>query len=222
MSAARVWREEWNALLGTMQDAEVAHAIGVTRRTVSWNRARLGIKRCKWKMVPCSKCQKPIRRRICKNPTCSTCQRNNRLAYFSERYMAGKLAGVERPNWCATHKEQRRAWAAKYREANRERIRRQDNLRARKRAKADRALLSDLPCLDCGMKHTQERRATILRRMLPCHTSEIHEAWDCIWGPTGFEHKGSAGAQRLRRDLMLLGAVSVGMGHYKLPQRSAA
>lgn len=211
MSANGKWRPEWDALLGTLPDKILARRWGICDSVVGYHRKQLAIPVCGPYPVPCAGCGKPLVR-------------------YSGRASA-KCLKCRNTLW-------RKPYDAKWREANRERVREYDRRwrvahideRRASHRKAKKTLkrrtdatLATVPCLGCGMFHTPERRRAILLRMLPCHTSEVHEAWGCIWGPAGFEHKSSAGAKRLQRDLREIGAYSRGTrGGYYLPERSAA
>lgn len=169
--------------------------------------------------VPCSDCGTMVRR-LKRRPrvTCTPCGKKNNAAK-SRQWYAEHKATVDTGKWWREHPEKRVEYMRAYREKNRTHLRLYARLYARRSYRRNKKLLADLPCDDCGMNHTDERRATILRRMLPCHTSEIHEAWTCIWGPAG--KKGSAGEQRLYRDLERIGAERIRQGEYGLPRRAA-
>lgn len=70
----------------------------------------------------------------------------------------------------------------------------------------------------CGAAHTEERRLTILKRMLPAGVHEIRDAWSCLWGLPGEQ---DAGARRLYRDLEKLGTVRDGGTFYLQSARAA-
>ena len=174
--------------------------------------------------VPCSYCGKEVRRqKRRKRVTCFQCNKKNNNAKTRE-WNAAHKAEVDTGKYWRNHPAERIAYMREYREKNRTHLRLYARLYARRAYRKNKQLLADLPCDDCGMKHTPERRAAILRRMLPCHTSDVHAAWGCIWGPAGAEHRSSAGAKMLQRDLHGIGALSHGTrgGWYELPQASAA
>jgi hypothetical protein len=145
--------------------------------------------------------------------TCRQCELAKVRAKSKEWYDAHK-GERDSGGWWRSHPEERKAYIAAYREKNRKKLRRYFRKYGRDRYKRDKQLIANLPCFDCGQKHTEELRLRILRRMLPCGSREIHDAWMCIWGPAG--EKGGAGAQRLRRDLEMLGAISIKRGEYML------
>ena len=122
--------------------------------------------------------------------------------------------------WRQEHKEQWKAIQRRNVLKHKATVAKRDRKYKKRQKEIVKSLYDSMPCLECGMRHTQELRERILRRMLPCHSIEIHEAWMCIWGPAGNEHRGSAGAQMLRRDLQRIGALSLKKGEYYPPQRA--
>lgn len=62
-------------------------------------------------------------------------------------------------------------------------------------------------CDDCGVRHTIEQRAALLRRLLPASVHAIRDAYPHIWG---LPQDDDAGARKLYRDLRRIGAVPCG------------
>jgi len=164
--------------------------------------------------APCVDCGKPQRRLYRREVVCSACSKKR--DYLKRR----ALKIVKQRAWRKAHKNHIRAYFSKWRVEHRQHTRNYNRRWRKEQKQAVNEVLDSIPCLDCGMHHTEALRERLLRRMLPASSEEIHEAHQCIWGPSGFEHRGSAGAQRLRRDLQALGAISIGRGEYML--RSAA
>jgi hypothetical protein len=170
--------------------------------------------------VQCSGCPKLTRKRkVYPNaPTkCAACQAAGARERTARWRDAHKLEALDRAaKWAAEHPEKMREHRRRWAEKHHARTKRRARIAARLRRKQAKALLAGLPCMECGQQHTEQLRERILRRMLPCTSQEIHEAWDCIWGPAGFEFKGSAGSQMLRKDLQRIGATSIKRGEYVL------
>jgi len=125
-----------------------------------------------------------------------------------------------RKNWQAAHPAVMLACRKAWRQRNLERVR--CDVKAWKKAHPDRCrvhdtkakrkyrkkqrllnkqLIASLPCLECGVSHSAERRQAVIRRALPATREEIKEAWPCFW-------RGVSGQARLAMDLKAMGAYS--------------
>lgn len=172
------------------------------------------------KRVRCSHCHNSCWKQTQRKDTrCRLCVN----AMVRERYAAHK-GEIDSGRWWRAHPAERLAYMAKWREKNREKLREyhreyQRELRKRE-VEQNAAVIASLPCFECGMRHTMERRAAILRRMLPSGAHDIREAWSCIWGAPDETH--SAGERMLYYDLSRIGAVRA-RGTFSIPStRSAA
>lgn len=145
---------------------------------------------------------------------CKPCDR----AYF-RRWWSDHKGVLDSGKWCRENKDKRKKYLRKWRAANREKVRHQKRQYERGQAVKLKALIAELPCLDCGMRHTEERRHKILARLLPMTTHEIREAWSCIWSSPS--ESSSSGERLLYRDLAAIGAVRDG-GTYSLARESRA
>lgn len=173
-------------------------------------------RRPKKKPVQCSKCPRQEMRRLARSDVeCKRCRKKRLAAWHAEhktvvharhreRYLANKADVMRRAkSWAKAHPESVRKKGQRYKQRERAR---------------NAELIADLPCLDCGMKHTDEKRFSILHRMLPATAHEIREAWSCIWG---LPDEKDAGSRRLYRDLEKLGAVGQGGTFYLSTARAA-
>lgn len=148
------------------------------------------------KRVPCKVCKKPCLRFLAQPfVTCEDCQRQDKRRRAHEQYIDHREEWLARARaWDAAHPERKKEIRRNYERRNFARRRVEKNAQQRRVRAEDRAILDELPCMECGMKHTPERRAAILRRMLPRPATDIREAWPCMWG-------GMAGERRFYRDI---------------------
>jgi hypothetical protein len=168
-------------------------------------------------IIRCASCSKSLHRKR-PNPKarCKSCYRT-----YSADWRKKNRAHVQALHaaWRAQNQERIQGYTAAYMEANGDRVRKR-NAACHRRCRRDaKALLNALPCMDCGMRHTWERRARILRRMLPTTAHEIREAWTCVWGDPWVD---DAGGRKLYRDLHAIGAVRVGGSWYPQADLRAA
>ncbi len=63
------------------------------------------------------------------------------------------------------------------------------------------------PCTECGVAHTTERRALVIRRMLPATSEEIRGAWPHLMGDD---------ANTIGRTMRAIGAVRDAVGTWRL------
>lgn len=222
MSHPVIWQPRWDALLGTAPDRAIARELGVSDTSVRDHRNKAGIKPFAGKRrAVCSSCAQIVYRvQVKKLVICKRCTASRMRQRAKEYYVEHKLEVLKKTRvYVLANPKKKLRWSAKYRRNHREQIREKEN----QQRKADKDLLAQLPCLDCGMHHNAERRESIVRRMLPAGAVEIHEAWPCIWGPGGRENKSTAGAMRLYRDLRAVGAIRSGNTWYPPAEaRSAA
>lgn len=127
----------------------------------------------------------------------------------------------EHQAWRNAHRELWKAAVKRNRKAHPKTVNARHR-RYRRRQKENLAkMIAQLPCFECGVHHTFERRAAVIRRMLPATAGEIREARPCFWGnPAGA--RDSAGEMRLYRDLEQLGAVNIGQTFYPAAEARAA
>lgn len=137
--------------------------------------------------VKCSSCAMMIwRAGSGGRPRCTRCKKRIRRA-SREHFRLTHRAEIREydAKWYHAHKENRSATVARWKLLNPERWaeinRRAAKTYRRKERKENETVLHDLPCMDCGMKHTPEVRQRILRRMINCPNEEIREAWPCVW-----------------------------------------
>jgi hypothetical protein len=172
--------------------------------------------------IRCSKCGKSIRRMVRrKNAACNACNKSRKTAWCEQH--REYLRKYDREYYEEHQEERRQQWRAwvNSNRAHHRAVRRKYRKRTDRETRQIAAELDGL-CDSCGMTHTQEIRARILRRMLPCSPADIHEAWPCIWGAGGRAGKTGAGPQRLYRDLHRLGAVRLSGTWYPASESRAA
>lgn len=219
------WSSTWNALLGTTPDQQLAAIAGVTRNTVRYHRLKLGVPRVKGKQkTKCNGCRRFILRRVVRPEanTCGKCKRKNHNAQMRAKHQQNKIDDKVRPNppWTPATLERQRAWRKKNYLKYRAYQTKYHRARRKKEREKNEALIRSLPCFTCGQKHTQELRARIIRRMLPCSARELRSAWPCIWGDSS-DRGASEKAKMLTRDLQKTGAVRSG-GVYDLRKTAVA
>jgi hypothetical protein len=95
-----------------------------------------------------------------------------------------------------------------------------------KEGKESKEIEDAVNCI-CGLSHAIEDRLPRVRRMLPCTTKEIQEAYSCVYPDDGYEKliEGKVVMQHiprmLFRDLEMVGAVRLrGSGLWYVPQGS--
>lgn len=131
---------------------------------------------------------------------CSTCQAIRRLAWRKAHPMIFRALHRK---WRRENVFKARAAVRKWKAENPERVRFHNKIAKRNYRKKEKLLnerlIAELPCMECGVSHAQERRIAVIRRTMPATVEEIREAWPCFWLE-------EAGFQRLRRDLKKMGA----------------
>lgn len=173
------------------------------------------MKRAKKKRVPCSTCGRKLwRLRARKATQCPKCCAAYQLrwehanpekmaAKWNRFYERNKVRlNIARGVWRRLHAEIAHKTEKRY--------------RARLRIAADEVDAA-VDCV-CGSSHAFDRRAAILRRMLPTTAREIREVWSCIWGSPDMK---DAGSRRLYRDLEKIGALREGGTFYLRESRAA-
>lgn len=134
--------------------------------------------------------------------SCKDCQDKRRAGWQKSHPDRVKAKNIR---WRERHPERARECENAWRRANPEKKRRINRRAYRRYAKKqkllNKELIASLPCLDCGLSHSAERRQAVIRRMLPATSEDIRESWPCFW-------QGIAGAARLNRDLRAMGATS--------------
>lgn len=168
------------------------------------------------KKVQCAHCPRKVwRYRADMDASCTPCRKQHRARWHA----VNRAARTEKmAAWYRAHAKAHQAAVAEWRKNHPEDVRRYSREWWREERRLTRETLADLPCLECGMKHTEERRLSILGRMLPTSAHEIRDAWSCIWGLPGEQ---DAGARRLYRDLEKLGTVRDGGAFYLQSARAA-
>jgi hypothetical protein len=221
MSWNAKWRPEWDSLLGTMPDGRLAKQLGVRPGTVHDHRIATGTLSFSGKqLIGCSYCPATMwRKQIRPVNTCRKCMLA-KTRIQSHRWHEAHKGQHDSGAWWRNHPEERKAYLIAYREKNRKKLRRYHRRYARNRSRQDKQLLADLPCMECGSKHTIERREQLLRRLLPCTVREIREIHPCLWGPP--DESNSKRERELYRDLHRLGAVRLSGTWYPASESRAA
>lgn len=153
------------------------------------------------KIVPCATCGVELKRyRFRDDAKCPRCHLAYKLQWNLDHQQEKQLA--ERARVKAMSPAERSAHMARIRDwqkANPEKTQAYDRNYRRRVATETKTILDEMPCLDCGVVHSQEHRFATIRRMLPATIEEIREVWPCFWLE-------DAGYQQLRRDLKAFGA----------------
>jgi hypothetical protein len=233
MAAAGKWRPEWTKLLGTLPDKALGAQLGLAYTSVRHQRRKRGIEPCARRKVPCKTCPAMVsRKRGGKDIVCKACRRKHSKAVRSKWRQANRLdiRKYDR-RWFVENREKRLRDFAEWERTHPEKRRAIDRRWRKKQAQLAQETLASVPCLDCGVKHTFERRAEVIRRMLPATAKEIREARPCFWGDAS-DVDGAGRADALpgpeaargarRRDLLPAGGSEGGGMSYRLDQRDEA